>query len=262
MLRNLLILITLWSIPVTIIAQNDILIPFRNENLWYYVNEGGERISENNYEEATPFFEKYAAVRIADKFGFIDRNEQVVISPQYDFAQPTYLGFFVVNGTDSFFVNINNQRARDGICGTIGGSRPITLKSVFDKNGKLGVLNEIRDTIIPPIYTKVEVIDYTEVITVYNEKGEIGIYNKDGKEILTPQLDSIKKEIDGQISIYQHGKIGGVNVFGDLMAYPKYENLDFTYFNMPFTRLRKGRKGYIYKGKEYWKQRNCLFGRR
>ncbi|MFT6323070.1 MAG: hypothetical protein ACI9GM_001429 [Salibacteraceae bacterium] len=255
-----LFVIVLWYLPITTIAQDDILIPFRNRDLWYYVNEQGERNSDNNYEEATPFIENYAAVRIENKFGFIDRNEQIVISPQYDFAQSTYFGFFVANGVDSFLINLNNHRIPDGICGTIGGSRSMTLKVVFENNGKQGVLNEIRDTIIPPKYSKVEVIDYSEVIVVYNEKCEIALFNKEGKKVLSPsQLDSVGNYKNGTVPIYLRGKIGAVNVFGDLMAYPRYNNLDFTYFNMPFTRLGKGRKGYVYNGNEYWKQHRCLF---
>lgn len=47
-------------------------------------------------EEAAPFFEELAAVKIAGRWGYIDKSGQLVIPPQFDYAKAFFSGLGAV----------------------------------------------------------------------------------------------------------------------------------------------------------------------
>ncbi|UTW67399.1 WG repeat-containing protein [bacterium SCSIO 12643] len=258
MIKYILILI-FWSTSFGLWAQTDdpILIPFRDCKQWYYVNEKGERVGDQVYDFAEPFTRLYAAIMINGKYGFIDQNQKIIIEPQYDYATTRFGVLTVVLDGNTFRVNRDNTRDNRVGCGTRD-FMPSTMKEIFKKDNKMGVLDEYRDTLVPPIYKKIEIPYSTEAIIVYTEEGKIGIYNNYGKMIFPAEQDSIEIVSEYVIKVGKEGKYGAVNRLGRLIVRQKYDNLHFDYFNMPYTINEKGRKGYIYKGKEYWSDCKCF----
>ncbi len=101
----------------------------------------------------------------------------------------------------------------------------------------------------------------------YDEQGKMGIFNNLGEIIYPFELDSFDLAYYDHpynlqaFRIYQNGKVGAISLIGEVLAQPIYDNLHFDYFDMPYTVNEKGRKGYIYKGKEYWSDCKCFFKR-
>lgn len=260
MIRVLLIIFL--SISLTCFSQStsELLIPFRSGAEWYYVNEQGERISNHVYESATPFgLNDYAAVEVNGKYGFIDKNKNVIIDLVYDFATPIYGVLTVAIKSDTFRIDkFGNRNPVLMGCGNRG-LLTTSLSRVFTENGKMGVYYG-RDTIIQPIYDSIEIISYTEVIMVRNTKGKFAIFDRDGEMVYPFKLDSFKKENLYNspfgpltaIIVLENGKQGAFDLRGNLIAKPRYFNLHFDYWYLPYTILENGEIGYIFKGKEYW----------
>ena len=55
----------------------------KETNLWGYINKQGSEVIPKRYDDARPFHEGRAAVRIGDQYGFIDHNGGTVIAPQF-----------------------------------------------------------------------------------------------------------------------------------------------------------------------------------
>lgn len=67
--------------------SNNIIIAKKDGKYWL-VDASGNRISENGYDEISPFVtDEYAAVKVGDKWGFINTSGEMVIQPQYEAAK-------------------------------------------------------------------------------------------------------------------------------------------------------------------------------
>ena len=68
-----------------VIWLNDEFILARNSDGYYFINNSGNWISQK-YKMAKPFSEGLAAVKINGKYGFIDKDEKLVIPCLYSYA--------------------------------------------------------------------------------------------------------------------------------------------------------------------------------
>jgi|GEM_PF-1484345 len=87
---------------ITITGQAQKLTPFTAANkLQGYKDDKGQIVVPAIYSEATAFSEGFAAVRLGNKYGYINRNGVTIIQPQYDSAAPFFLGYAkVVRGKE------------------------------------------------------------------------------------------------------------------------------------------------------------------
>ncbi|UTW67398.1 WG repeat-containing protein [bacterium SCSIO 12643] len=228
------------------------LIPVQDGDEWYYVNEMGQRWSTHSYEDALAFSYIYAAVKVNGKYGVIDRRENIIIEPQYDFIKSHFDTFMVVLSGDTFWVDAENNPDFKRRKVSEYSNRD-WQKKIISEGDKMGVLDEYGDTLIEPIYNKAELFKNTYAIIVYNEEGKLGVFNNYGNMIFPPELDSIQLLNSNVIQVYKNGKIGAVDRLGRLLALPKYDELYFDYPRFPYVILEDGRVGYIFKGNEYWK---------
>ena len=79
------------------VYQRD-LIAVKKNGLWGFINMNKDlRLTiPHAYEEVRPFKENYAAVRINDKWGYINRSGRMVVNPSYDFVYDFFHGLSVV----------------------------------------------------------------------------------------------------------------------------------------------------------------------
>ncbi len=68
------------------------LFPIRIEGRWGYINREGEVVVDPQFDDATPFQEGLGRIRVGDEdtggYGFVDATGTVVISPQFAWANP------------------------------------------------------------------------------------------------------------------------------------------------------------------------------
>jgi len=243
-----------------LLAQTDIY-PFRKGDNWYYTDKNFNKLSNKNYEEAYPFLNDYAVVKINGKYGFVDKKENLIIPAMYDYAfvQPRG-GLEVTLNNDKFLIDLKNNRLPIVYgCGSGGGLIGWPYRyTIYEEDNKYGVLLS-RQSFIPPIYDSISLIDYSFILTVMNSNGKYGIYSTRSESLTYPvNLDSIKivRQPRGHILehllIYKEDRIGAIGFIGQLLTFPKYKNLHFDYYYAPYTILENGKKGYIIDGIEYW----------
>lgn len=67
-----------------------------HKDKWGYIDDDGEFLWPDRYEEAGPFVDSLAPAKTAGKWGFIDRSGDFVVTPAYDAAFPFRDGLAVV----------------------------------------------------------------------------------------------------------------------------------------------------------------------
>ncbi len=234
------------------LSAQDIIIPFRENNEWYYVDVHKKRISSIVYQEAYPFGKKLAVVKLNGKYGFINKNEEIVIPCQYDFASSEFSQLQVAVGLDTFWIDHNGKRSSKTYNDVVSFSKSRNTKSFF-KHGKNGVVNIYSDTILPAKYDQIEIIYYGAIIA-WNEDGKIGIFDYLGHTTIPFELDSFRLNDNYNpkfIYIFSKNKVGAVDLKGNLIGLPKYEYIEYDN-GLIFTILKNGKKGYLFQGKEYW----------
>ena len=92
--KLLFVLLLAFTLPVFAQTPDMSLIPYRKGDLWGYASPDKTIIIKPEYEEAQRFYEGYAAVKKAGKFGYINKEGKVVISFKYFSAKPFQFGFY------------------------------------------------------------------------------------------------------------------------------------------------------------------------
>lgn len=72
----------------------------RSKDKWGYLDQDGEYIWADRFEEAGPFNENLAPVKTAGKWGYIDRAANFIVAPSYDAAFPFRDGLAVIRKGD------------------------------------------------------------------------------------------------------------------------------------------------------------------
>jgi len=92
---------------------------------------------------------------------------------------------------------------------------------------------------------------------IFFKDGKYGICNREGKFTVPITLDKVEMISNGgflkRLAIYKDGKVGAVDLIGEVIILPKYTNVHYEFSSTFYTILENGKVGYIYKGKEYWK---------
>lgn len=136
-------------------ASSEGLFAVKINNRFGFVDNQNRLLVANRYENVGDFHDGMAAVKLLGKWGFIDKNEQLVIQPQY--------------------IKVGNF-----------------------SNG---------------------------VVAVKNSKG-MGIINKEGKPLSRFDYDEVKLQENGKFLIQKNGKFGLLAQDGSLLILAKYDYLE------------------------------------
>ncbi|WP_299621280.1 WG repeat-containing protein [uncultured Tenacibaculum sp.] len=154
----------------------------------------------NQHEQLIPY-------RKGDKYGFCDRNKNIIIKPQYDRA-----GLF---GNGYSIVAINGNR---------------------------GIINTSGDIIIPfdPFYKSSITTNLFKVSKEYEGETVWGVVNLNREEILPLKFDDIKYRYGNFELEDLHGKKGVANLKGKIIIPVEYEHIEYKGKNLYV--IYKGRK--------------------
>lgn len=205
--------------------KNDMLLLKANfnDNINYYYNYYNietKKLIEVKFKEAKIFSEDLAAVKIQEKWGFIDRNGKLVIQPIYD---------------EAYFFN-------EGLC-------------AVEINGKYGFIDKSGKIVINPKFSDVfgiyDLLRWGTIKNGFDEglirvalNGKMGIINTSGKNITEFKYESISKFSNGIASARIDGKFGLIDKFGNEISTFIYE--DISDFHEGIVRVKlNGKYGYI-----------------
>lgn len=160
----------------------DGLLPFGKDGKYGFINIIEDTLVEFKYDQVKGFSKglaSLAAVRLGDKWGYIDRRGKVIISIAYDDAKTFVEGLAAVERNEKW--------------------------SFVDK---LGV--EIAE------FKYDNVMDFSEGLAVVYRDEKYGYINSEGKEVIPVKFSNAKSFEDGKAMIFIDGKVGIIGKDGQL----------------------------------------------
>lgn len=151
------------------------------------------------FDEALPFFENRAAVRLGERFGYISTSGDMVIVPQFKRA-----GHFQ-NGLASVAVLIDAADQR-------------TLR--------YGLMDSLGKYVIPPVYDFLgEPSEGTVVFGIGDGDGNVtkyGLLSVSGDTLIAPTLEDARMMSEGLIAVQTKKNYGYMNAKGELVIPSNY----------------------------------------
>ena len=111
------------------------------------------------------------------------------------------------------------------------------------QNGKIGLVNENGDIIIPCENDQVWNLQDDGKIKVL-KNGKLGIYNVNGDLVIPPNYDMIWGFEDGKARVLRNGKVGYVNLHGNEFIPCKYDQI-WEFEDGKAKVLKNGRTGFV-----------------
>lgn len=154
-MKRTTIFLFFWLCLQTLLPAQAQLLRIEEAGKYGYINMNGEILITPKYASAFEFSEGLAAVRLTDKFGFIDSTGNWKISPIYDYAKP------FKNGQASVWLG-----SKELLISPNGITSSLPKKSwneaaegcsiLKSSDGKIGVTNQQGDIILDTIYYQVK----------------------------------------------------------------------------------------------------------
>ncbi|ALD22321.1 hypothetical protein AM218_15270 [Hymenobacter sp. DG25A] len=230
------------------------LIPFRQGEKWGYTDRNRRLILPLRYDEAGPFVEELAWVRVAGLYGYIDGSGYAVTPTHFTKASNFTRGRATVelNG-ETFAIDVAGKRLP--ISETPAPEvEYLSLGDIVRKAGKLGFRFTVGSTTVPAIYDEI-LEDYRGLLFV-RQGSQWGAINRKGKVVLPVIYESIKVTAANDYSypiVQQAGLLGYLDADGHLLVKPKYRAAEPFVGGVARVETPDGRVGYIDStGKEYF----------
>lgn len=193
-------------------------------------NGGGSRFGNDNTgsQPATPsIFSQYSRIKVNGKYGFIDKDSNLVIQPIFDALIPfpekpellqvyqgNWRGIYEVTG--KVIVPVNYRR----IVVLTGSQHHPQTMFLVDSCGKAGVISASGQTTIPFKYENIEIssesIDRLEITL----QGKKGITDREGKILIPPMYDRFGHfSQTGNVVASKNGLYGVVSEQGEIIPF-------------------------------------------
>lgn len=209
------------------------LFPFREGELWGYMDTTGTRVIEPTYPMAGFFTEGLAYVQIDDALGFINNKGEVVIESAYAAATNFHNGYAsVMVDEDWMVIDKNGDFTMESYF-----AKPLVFNNGLAKfklemglRSKYGFINIYGDTVIYPQFEMAS--DFSEGLCMASEDGSnYGYIDLNGEWIIKPvfpmgvlmkvndEYDFTDKNFkDGFVAIENEEKYGMINKMGELVV--------------------------------------------
>lgn len=204
-----------------------------------YTDKFGKTLIPSKYEDARQFSEGLAAVKLNRKWGFINKNDSIVIPFEYGWVS----SFGEFGFKELAIVKKENVFER-GV-----GITSLGKTGLIDKNGK--IVLPISYVYVAPILNGLALInngtDAIEETDSYN--GKYGFVNCEGK-IVIPCIYDYAEPFFSKVSLVKRmGKWGGLNQKGKEIIQCKFDTLYHDKNNCDIIIGKKGRESLILNSK-------------
>jgi hypothetical protein len=186
---------------------------FRDDKIGLLNPKGKWEVSPvNGIQQLLPGQQGLYGALIDGKYGYVDRNGDVVISPEFEEVSPFSEGLAAVKSS--------------GKWGYINSSGQFTVSAEFDrvsdfqrglaivkKEGKNTIINHTGETLLAEFYDRISLTSDNYFIT--ENGGKFGLVNAMGKEVIQPHYQEIRREEYDKILIRSNDKYGVISESGD-----------------------------------------------
>ena len=185
----------------------------------YPVNGESLMVIPPKFEEAQPFSEGLARVKINYKYGYIDKKGNLVIQPQFDWAEPFYDGlarvsvnrrYTYIDKTGNFII----QPGKYSLHGDFSeGLAPVGSSAwgYIDTRGNTVIKEKFREAY--PFY---------EALAAVNTNGKWGYIDKAGTFVIQPEFDSAQPFSEGLARVEINKKHGYIDKTGNFVIQPEF----------------------------------------
>ena len=188
---------------------NEDFFPFRNGNLWGYINDKGKEKLKPKYDWVEPFSEGLAMVGRVDFSGFIDKSGNVIVPITYDDAGNFINGFAWVQKGDFYgLVNNHGQLVLPARYDNVGEMQNDRIR--VQREGKYGYYSNAISLKIAFRFDRAKPFENGFAVVTENEKK--GLINRQGKYVLQPQFDWISFLNDSLLKLKIDDNYGLLNL--------------------------------------------------
>ncbi|TGE15267.1 WG repeat-containing protein [Hymenobacter elongatus] len=230
------------------------LIPFHKGDKWGYADQSRRIVLPLRFDEAGPFVQEIAWVRIGSLYGYIDGGGNAVTPVQFGRASTFHHNRATVelNG-ETFDIDASGNRLA-----TPPEPEPesefLTQGDLTRQSGKVGFRFTIGQAVVPPLYDEIQE-NYDGLLFV-RQGTKWGVINNKGKLTLPLDYDAIRAvEANGFVHaiVEQQGRFGYLDTDGRLLVAPKYSAAEPFLAAVARVTTPDGRTGYIdSRGREFF----------
>lgn len=233
------------------------LIPYRKGDKWGFCDRNKNIIIECKYDEVDFFSEGLAAVKINDKWAYIDSNGNEVIPAIYKIAYSFSEGFAAVKETLDYYYSYIDTQGKKVIIGDYEVAHSFENGYAVTKiNHKWGLIDKKGMAVIPHDYDDFYFV--TDTIIYVKKNNKCGLLSVNNREIIPVKYDFLMRLINNMFRARIDNKWKLVEVSGKEITPLKYDFIDYKASNnMVLVKFENGRLGFIdFDGNEYWEGGN------
>lgn len=188
------------------------LYPAANGDLWGYVDSTGKVILTYQFDEAWPFSENLAMVRMDEKIGYINKAGIKVVKPLFDDGESFIYQLAIVE-QDGFYGiidargNIVLPVEYDMVSGPDDGFYQISKNDLYGFADKLGKIR------IEPQYENTD--DFSEGMAAVTQNGLVGFIDTTGALIIPFRFDVVLPFEFGSARVMLNDKVGLIDKTGN-----------------------------------------------
>jgi hypothetical protein len=240
-----IILLTFWA--NFLIAQNEVLVPFKSDNHWGFIDKNGKIQIEAKFDFVAQFDTLgFTMVEIDRKAGIINKKGETIIPVAYELVKVLNNDIFMVKENGKW--DLRNP-SNELIIENVGGNVKLLTNGyfAFEKIDGFG-LGHIRKGILSDaLYTDLEICSDTNFINV-SLHGKKGLWNNNGKWILPIDFD--KFEFYSNHIIATKNSLLGIYTLSGNCIQPHQFN-EIKELNNHFMLTKKGDISYLYSANKH-----------
>ncbi|MCH5302957.1 MAG: WG repeat-containing protein [Prevotella sp.] len=256
--KQVLVILVTFVLPIYVIAQNYNTIKVQFEDIYDfseglalikqngkygYIDKNGNIVIRPQFDEAYDFSDGLARIVSNGKHGYINKNGTIVINPQYDKIDDFSEGLALIKQKEK--------------CGYIDKSGNVVIKPQFDEaydfsdglalikqKKKYGYIDKSGKIVIKFQFD--EAYDFSDGLALIKQNGKHSYIDKNGNIVIRPRFDEVYDFSDGLAKIVSNGKYGYINKNGNIVIEPQFDEVDD--FSEGLALIKQNRKyGYIDK---------------
>jgi len=160
------------------------LYPFIQQNAFGYMDANGEVVIAAQYDEASPFYQDLAIASKNEKYGLINKKNEVILPFQFIEITANLDGFLLEDSLGFYLTDSQGRKRQE---------EPMQWEEAQQVLEAFSTVSVADETILSP-YLKVE------------KNGKFGL-NQNGKKILEPKYDVILTDSPTRIITAKQGKV-------------------------------------------------------
>jgi hypothetical protein len=176
--------------------DDDFLNPMKDKGYWGFANKQGNQVIKPHYDSVQLFSQGLAPVRVNATFGFIDKKGQLIIDEKYN----KKWGY--IDRNETMVIEPVFDRARAFGYGIAVVARAGAWE-LIDKNGRK--CSKVR---FDAVYA------FSDGLALVKVRGKYGYVDTLGREVIKPRYDSARPFANGMAKVARKGRVMYINKKG------------------------------------------------